>query len=145
MALAAGPIDRRTRYVDINAILGEDDPVGVLTKHFQSIYKDPPAERREDQIKQKNLLFRARVMPDNLPEKIQPDKKVFSCHPVVQQATAVVLVTFDKWVIYTDGGCLHNNEVGNVHAGWGAAVFVSRDGVETEWIRLHGPVVLNPN
>ena len=32
-----------------------------------------------------------------------------------------------------------------MHAGWGAAVFVSRNGVETEWLRLYGPVVLNPH
>ena len=92
--------------------------------------------RREEQTKQKTLLFQARVTPEHLPVKFMPDMKVFSCHPMVKQANDVKPAAFDKWVIYTDGGCLRNNEDDNVRAGRGAAVFTSRAGVETEWIRM---------
>ena len=61
MILEAGatgckPLDRRTRYVDIGAILGNEDPTGVLTDHFKNIYTATPTERREDRDKQECLL-----------------------------------------------------------------------------------------
>ena len=39
MILEAGatgckPLDRRTRYVDIGAVLGNEDSIGVFTDHF---------------------------------------------------------------------------------------------------------------
>ena len=33
-ATGCKPLDRRTRYVDVGAILGDKDPIGVLTDHF---------------------------------------------------------------------------------------------------------------
>ena len=77
--------------------------------------------------------------------KVKPNVKTHSVHLLKKQQACAVPVAFDKWVIYTGGACLCNSEADNVHAGWGAAVYVSRGGVETEWMRLHGPVVLNPS
>ena len=64
MILEAGatgckPLDRRTRYVDVNAILGSEDPIGTLTKHFKDIYTDTSAERQMDRDKQECLLLHA--------------------------------------------------------------------------------------
>ena len=41
------PVDRRTKYVNVNAISGEEDPNGVLNSHFQAIYTISHATRRQ--------------------------------------------------------------------------------------------------
>ena len=86
MILEAGatgckPIDRRTRYVDISAILGNEDPIGVLTNHCKNIYTDTPAERREDRSKQECLLNHVidPLMEDAV--KTKPNVKVFDFTP----------------------------------------------------------------
>ena len=45
-AIGCKPLDRRTRYVDVGAILGDEDTIGVLTGHFRDIYTSTPASGR---------------------------------------------------------------------------------------------------
>ena len=80
-ATGSKPMARRTRYVDINAILGNEDPVGVLTNHFNNIYTDTPAEREADQFKQEGLLTRAIDPLMGNVEMTKPSAEVFASHP----------------------------------------------------------------
>ena len=56
---------------------------------------------------------------------------IFEFHLNKKHMAGAVPDDFDKWVIYIDGACKNNSVAANVHAGWGAAIFVSRGGVET--------------
>ena len=68
---------------------------------------------------------------------------MFEFHLNQEHLTGDIPEAFNKWVMYTDGARRENNVSGNVLAGWGVAVFVSRNGVEHDYMRLYGPVVLN--
>ena len=122
MILEAGatgckPLDRRTRYVDIGAILGNEGPIGVLTDHFNNIYTATPAERREDRDKQECLLNHV-TDPMNTDEvRTKPPQSTFEFHLNKEHLSDDIPEAFDKWVIYTDGACRGYCVAVNVSAG----------------------------
>ena len=50
------PMDRRTRYVDVGAILGDEDTIEVLIDHYREIYTGATHERKKDREVQEALL-----------------------------------------------------------------------------------------
>lgn len=142
-AVGCNPMDRRTRYVDVSAILGDEDTIGVLTDHFRDIYTSAPGERNMNRELQEGLLIHYIDPRTESDTRVLPLKTTFKVCENKEQL-AITPEPFDKWVIYTDGECRENNVAGNIAAGWVVLLSVHRFGVEHEFMRLHGPVVLNP-